>query len=78
MTQCQKCKLVLKAQEQSYKSYIFFHFIFLQGAELQKQQQESQAARLADLELLLKALSAKTEVCTAGLLFCHYELIKEH
>uniref|UniRef100_A0A3P9B679 Sad1 and UNC84 domain containing 1b n=1 Tax=Maylandia zebra TaxID=106582 RepID=A0A3P9B679_9CICH len=32
-----------------------------QGAELQKQQQESQAARLADLELLLKALSAKTE-----------------
>uniref|UniRef100_A0A3Q4G4G7 Sad1 and UNC84 domain containing 1b n=1 Tax=Neolamprologus brichardi TaxID=32507 RepID=A0A3Q4G4G7_NEOBR len=36
--------------------------------ELQKQQQESQAARLADLELLLKALSAKTEVCTAGLL----------
>lgn len=49
----------------------FFHFIFLQGAELQKQQQESQAARLADLELLLKALSAKTEVCTAGLLLCH-------
>uniref|UniRef100_A0A3P8P9G9 SUN domain-containing protein n=2 Tax=Astatotilapia calliptera TaxID=8154 RepID=A0A3P8P9G9_ASTCA len=32
-----------------------------QGAELQKQQQESQAARLADVELLLKALSAKTE-----------------
>lgn len=50
---------------------LHFHFIFLQGAELQKQQQESQAARLADLELLLKALSAKTEVCTAGLLLCH-------
>ncbi|CAI5675392.1 unnamed protein product [Oreochromis niloticus] len=32
-----------------------------QGAELQKQHQENQAARLADLELLLKALSAKTE-----------------
>lgn len=46
------------------------HFFF-QGAELQKQQQESQAARLADLELLLKALSAKTEVCTVGLLLCH-------
>uniref|UniRef100_A0A1A7WKV8 Sad1 and UNC84 domain containing 1 n=1 Tax=Iconisemion striatum TaxID=60296 RepID=A0A1A7WKV8_9TELE len=32
-----------------------------QSGELQKQQQESQAARLADLELLLKALAARTE-----------------
>uniref|UniRef100_A0A1A8GN47 Sad1 and UNC84 domain containing 1 n=2 Tax=Nothobranchius korthausae TaxID=1143690 RepID=A0A1A8GN47_9TELE len=32
-----------------------------QSAELQKQQQESQAARLADLELLLKALATRTE-----------------
>lgn len=47
------------------------HFFFLQGAELQKQHQENQAAQLADLELLLKALSAKTEVCTTGLLFRH-------
>lgn len=68
MTQCQKCKLVLKDQ---VTRVTFSYLIFLQGAELQKQQQESQAARLADLELLLKALSAKTEVCTAGLLLCH-------
>ncbi|XP_062263566.1 SUN domain-containing protein 1 isoform X1 [Platichthys flesus] len=33
----------------------------LQSEEQQKQQQESRAARLADLELLLKALAAKTE-----------------
>lgn len=39
--------------------------LLLQSAEQQKQQQETQAARLADLELLLKALAAKTEVCTA-------------
>nr|XP_046270295.1 SUN domain-containing protein 1 isoform X6 [Scatophagus argus] len=32
-----------------------------QGAEQQKQHQESQAGRLADLELLLNALAAKTE-----------------
>lgn len=34
----------------------------MQSTEKQKQQQESQAARLADLEMLLKALSAKTQV----------------
>uniref|UniRef100_A0A3B3ZBJ9 SUN domain-containing protein n=1 Tax=Periophthalmus magnuspinnatus TaxID=409849 RepID=A0A3B3ZBJ9_9GOBI len=33
-----------------------------QTAEQQKQQQESQGARLAELELLLKALAARTEV----------------
>uniref|UniRef100_A0A673BX63 SUN domain-containing protein 1-like n=1 Tax=Sphaeramia orbicularis TaxID=375764 RepID=A0A673BX63_9TELE len=34
-----------------------------QTAEQQKKQQESQTTRLIDLELLLKALAAKTEVC---------------
>lgn len=35
----------------------------MQNEEEQKQHQESEAARLADLERLLKVLAAKTEVC---------------
>lgn len=35
---------------------------FVQNEEQQEQRQESQAVRLAELELLLKALSGKTEV----------------
>lgn len=34
----------------------------VQNEEQQEQRQESQAVRLAELELLLKALSGKTEV----------------
>lgn len=34
-----------------------------QSEEEQKRHQESEAARLADLDLLLKVLAAKTEVC---------------
>lgn len=44
---------------------------FLQTTEEQKKHQESQVARLADLELLLKALAAKTEVRTLQFQFKH-------
>lgn len=53
-----------------------FHLCSMQSAEQQKQYQESQAARLADLELLLSTLAAKTEVCTADpLLYSYWENI---
>lgn len=38
----------------------------MQSEEQQKRHQESQATRLADLELLLQALATKTEVCKNG------------
>lgn len=41
----------------------------MQSEEQQKRHQESQATRLADLELLLNSLAAKTEVCIDSLLF---------
>lgn len=37
-----------------------------QSEEEQKRHQESEAARLADLELLLKVLAAKTKVCATA------------
>lgn len=49
------------------------YLTFVQGAERQKTQQESQAARLADMELMLSALAAKTEVHTADSLFVLYK-----
>lgn len=42
--------------------------VTMQSEEQQKQHQESQTTRLADLELLLKALATKTEVCKDGAL----------
>lgn len=49
---------------------MYMYFTFLQSAEQQKKQQESHAARLADVESLLNALAAKTEVLRAdSLLF---------
>lgn len=45
--------------------YCFFFIVSLQtqSEEEQKRHQESETARLAELELLLKVLAAKTEVC---------------
>lgn len=60
-------------------SLVFFSLRSLQGEEHQKQHQESHALRLADLELLLKALAAKTEVCLAdSLLPLREHNIKAH
>lgn len=53
-------------------SHLFFLYpCSMQSEEQQKRHQESQATRLADLELLLNSLAAKTEVCTADLLLFH-------
>lgn len=42
---------------------------FVQSEKQQEQQQESQDTRLAELELLLKALSVKTEVRETDFLY---------
>lgn len=50
-----------------YTHLTFFSIcVTMQSEEQQKRHQESQATRLADLELLLKALATKTEVCKDG------------
>lgn len=43
----------------------FLYLCLMQSEEQGKRHQESQSTRLADLELLLNALAAKTEVCRA-------------
>lgn len=52
--------------------HLTFHLCSMQSAEQQERHQESQAARLADLELLLSTLAAKTEVCMADPLLNSY------
>lgn len=41
-------------------------FCALQSEEQQERLQQGQATRLAEIELLLNTLAAKTQVCSAG------------
>lgn len=50
---------------------LFLYMCLMQSEEQGKRHRESQSTRLADLELLLNVLAAKTEVCKADLTAVH-------